>query len=118
MRLLPNFDRHKFNELKNLLAQMGLRFGMELPGFAHVANLRSKGCNNMCQSLNNSWSSPVVALGSAGALIIHDEEKNVNLYLKNLQMLWQLEITAGRPEEIRCFGREVDAAPAANILGA
>jgi hypothetical protein len=52
--------------------------------------------NAICQSLDDPWPSKVVGLGSANNPIIaknpliSDDDENVSLYLKNLEMLWRL----------------------------
>jgi hypothetical protein len=56
---------------------------------ARVAFLETE-INAICQSLNDPWPSKVVTLGSAKNPIISDEEEKVGLYLRNLDMLWQL----------------------------
>jgi hypothetical protein len=112
----PPFGRKSLNEIKEVLAQMGLHLGMEVPGWppenieelakrfephidkhieeytkgkARVATLETE-ISTICQSLDDPWPSRVVALGSASNPIIDDEGEKVSLYLKNLEMLWQL----------------------------
>jgi len=97
---IPNFGRKSFNEIKEMLAQKGLYLGMKVPGWKEyredaakyeerVAFLETE-INAICQSLKDPWASKVVTLGSEGMPIINDEGAKVSLYLKNLQMLWQL----------------------------
>jgi hypothetical protein len=45
--------------------------------------------NAICQSLDDPWPSKVVQLGPSTP-IIDDEDEKVSLYLKNIEMLWQL----------------------------
>ena len=45
--------------------------------------------NAICQSLNDPWPSKVVQLSPSNP-IIDDEDEKVSLYLKNIEMLWQL----------------------------
>jgi hypothetical protein len=108
----PNFGRMSLNEIKEMLVQMGLHLGMEVPGWRpdNIEDLATpdniedlaknkmrvalleKEINTVCQSLNDPWVSSVVALGGASNPIIHDEDEKVSLYLRNLEMLWQLGI--------------------------
>jgi hypothetical protein len=44
----------------------------------------------ICRALDDPWRSIVVAPGSDDSLIIDDEKEKVRLYLKNIEMLWQL----------------------------
>jgi hypothetical protein len=93
-----------------VLAQKGLRLGMNLPGWtpeniedlikgkARAAFLGTE-INAICHSLNDPWLSEVVGLGSARNPIISDEDEKVNLYLKNLEMLWQLGTVARQPQK-------------------
>jgi hypothetical protein len=88
----PNFGRKSLNEIKAVLAQMGLDFGMEVEGAdgdGRVALLQSQ-IDAICQSLDDPWTSKVVIPGGAENPIISDGTGKVNLYLKNLEMLWQL----------------------------
>jgi hypothetical protein len=96
----PNFGRNSLNEVKAVLTGMGLHFGMEVPGWAeHIRNaakdkrrvgfLRTV-IDAICQSLEDPWSSNVGTLRSGGNSIIIDEDEKVRLYLRNLEMLWQL----------------------------
>lgn len=106
---LPNVGRKLVNELKEVLAQTGLCLGMEVPGWsehiegrikdkARIASLGTE-INAICQSLNDPWPSEVVTLESAKNPIISDEDGKVSLYLKNLEMLWQLGTVAKRPKK-------------------
>ncbi len=106
----PHFRRKSLNEINEVLARMGLRLGMEVPGWtreniedlvkgkARVAFLETE-INAICHSLNDPWPAEVVALGSARNPIIGDEDEKVNLYLKNLEMLWQLGTVARQPQK-------------------
>jgi hypothetical protein len=107
MEHIPNFGRFSLREIKGLLAQMGLHLGMAVPGWPpknieslvkdekhleeHKKRLETE-INEICQSLNDPWTSTVVAFGSGSNPIIQDEDGKVNLYLQNLKMLWQLGI--------------------------
>jgi hypothetical protein len=80
-------------------------FGVEVPGWqglvqhrARIAFLKTE-INAICQSLNDPWPSEVAAIGSAKNPIISDEPERVSLYIKTLEMLWQLGIRARRPKE-------------------
>jgi Bacterial RNA polymerase, alpha chain C terminal domain len=104
----PNFGRKSLNEIKEVLTQMGLHLGMELPGWppgnldelAELVRLHKSSLteidrlateiNTICQSLNDQWTSKVVSVESASNPIIDDESEKVSLYLKNLEMLWRL----------------------------
>ncbi len=55
----------------------------------HTALLKTE-INAICQSLNDPWPSEIVDLRGESNPIISDEDEKVRLYLKNLQMLWQL----------------------------
>jgi hypothetical protein len=90
---MPNRSRSLLNELKEVLMQMGLHLGMEVPPpIKRSVELLEAEINAICQSLNDPWVSSVVALGGASNPIIHDEDEKVSLYLRNLEMLWQLGI--------------------------
>jgi Bacterial RNA polymerase, alpha chain C terminal domain len=115
----PNFGRKCLYEIKEVLAQMGLQPGMNVPGWrpANIEKLTKDGLtkhkarfaflkteiNAICQSLDDSWSSEVAVLGDAKSPIIDDEPDRVSLYLKNLEMLWQLGIRARQPEKPAAF---------------
>jgi hypothetical protein len=98
----PNFGRRPLDEIKGLLAPMGLHLGMEVPGWppenidelssdiARVAVLETK-ISAICQSLSDQWPSKVVTLEGPSP-IISDVDVNVRLYLNNLKMLWRLGI--------------------------
>jgi hypothetical protein len=112
----PNFGRKCMNEIKELLAPMGLHLGMRVPGWPpenieelaarfepHIdkhIEAYAKGTTRISTleteldtiggSLDDWWPSKVVALGSASNPIINDDDEKVRLYLKNLEMLWQL----------------------------
>jgi hypothetical protein len=102
--------RKSIHHIKEVLAQAGLRLGMEVPGStreniedlvkgkARVAFLETE-INAICHSLNDPWPAEVAALGSARNPIISDEDEKVNLYLKNLEMLWQLGTVARQPQK-------------------
>jgi hypothetical protein len=95
---LPNFGQHSLNEIKEELAKMGLHLGMELRCWSPENRGDLKGRKEfleteikaICQSLSDPWPSNVVTLGSPRNPIIDDDEEKVSLYLKNLEMLWQL----------------------------
>jgi Bacterial RNA polymerase, alpha chain C terminal domain len=98
MLRVPNFGRDGLNEVKKILAPMKLDLGMKIPGWPsdvteeknmRVALLKSE-INNICQSLSDPWPSKVVSLESQGNPIISDDDEKVSLYLKNLDMLWEL----------------------------
>jgi hypothetical protein len=55
--------------------------------------------NAICQSLEDPWPSKVVVLGSTKNPIISDEDEKVSVYLKNLEMLWQLGTAARQPQK-------------------
>jgi hypothetical protein len=110
----PNFGVRPLQDTKAVLAQMGLHFGMEVPGWPpeniedlvrgedlvrkeRIAVLETE-INTICQSLDDPWPSEVVALGSTNNPIISDDDEKVSLYLKNLEMLWQLGTAARRPQ--------------------
>jgi hypothetical protein len=106
----PNFGRKCLVEIKEMLAQMGLQLDMEVPGWRRenanklVNDLARIECleteiRAICQSLNDPWPSEVVPLGSQRNRIIDDEIERVNLYLKNLDMLWQLGTRVSQPKE-------------------
>jgi hypothetical protein len=98
----PNFGRRSLNEIKEVLYQMGLHLGMEVPGWSasseFLANKRrfdflTSQVGEICAKLDDPWNSRVVALEKASGGehgIIADTDERVNLYLRNLQMLWQL----------------------------
>jgi hypothetical protein len=106
----PNFARKSLNEIKEGLAQIGLNLGMEVPGWPpenvqspakdeeRIAFLHSE-INAICRSLNDPWPSKVVALESAKNPIISDDDEKVSLYLKNLEMLWQLGTLPRQPQK-------------------
>jgi hypothetical protein len=111
----PNFSRKCLNEIKEVLAQMGLHLGMNVPGWqpenieeltkegltkhkARIAFLKTE-INAICQSLTDPWASEIAAVGSPKNPIISDEPDKVSLYLKNLEMLWQLGLQARQPKE-------------------
>jgi hypothetical protein len=50
--------------------------------------------NEICQSLDDPWVSEVTAIGKKRNPIISDDDDKVTLYLKNLEMLWQLGTVA------------------------
>jgi hypothetical protein len=97
----PRLGHKSIHHIKEVLAQAGLHLGMEVPGWspeniedffkakARIAFLETE-IDAICNSLDDPWTSKVVRLGSAGNPIISDEAGKVNLYLKNLEMLWQL----------------------------
>jgi hypothetical protein len=111
----PNFGHKSIDEIKRVLAQMGLHLGMNVPGWSpeniedfFKAKLRIEflgtEINAICQSLTDPWPAEIVALGSAKNPIISDEDEKVNLYLKNLEMLWQLgTVAARRPQKLAAF---------------
>ncbi len=106
----PNAGRRSLNEIKEVLAQMGLHLGMEVPGWppeniedlaqdkARIASLEAD-ISTICQSLDDPWPSEIVALGSAQNPIIDAEDEKVSLYLKNLEMLWQLGAVEKQPQK-------------------
>lgn len=49
--------------------------------------------NELAQSLEDSWSSDVVNFSGNDFPIISDSNEKVGLYLRNIKMLWGLEIT-------------------------
>ena len=113
---VPNFGRRSLNELKEVLAQIGLSTCMEVPGWPpenieeltknidgvtkqfeelakrneHIASVETK-IGEICQALSDPWPSKVVTLESPSP-IIGDRDEGVRLYLRNLNMLWQLGI--------------------------
>ena len=92
----PNFGPKRLFEIKEVLVDVGLRLGMEIPGSPREKDVRlaswDKEINAICQSLNDPWGSAVVGLETGSNPIIRDKEEKVRLYLKNLEMLWQLGI--------------------------
>jgi hypothetical protein len=101
MLMWMNFGRRKLHEVKEVLVQMGLHLGMKMPDWqAHSNKIMRRQylenqVNAICQPLDDPWGSAVVALDSEDNMIIHDQREKVRLYLKNLEMLWQLGIVAG-----------------------
>jgi len=102
MLRITNLGRKGLNEIKEVLAENGLYFGMEVPGWSEyrkrVAFLEVK-INAICQSLKDPWFSKVVMLGGDEMTIINDEDEKVNLYLNSLVMLWQLGTSAAQTQE-------------------
>jgi hypothetical protein len=98
----PPLGRKSLNEIKEVLAQMGLHLGMEVPGWslavARVAFLETE-IKAICQSLDDPWPTEIVALESAKNPIIDAEDEKVSLYLKNLDMLWQLGTVERQPQK-------------------
>jgi Bacterial RNA polymerase, alpha chain C terminal domain len=93
---MPNSGRKSLYEIKEVLAPMGLQLGMEpddVDVTGRVAFLQSE-IEAICKSLDDPWTSKVVIPGDAENPIISDEGGKVKLYLKNLQMLWQLGTVA------------------------
>jgi hypothetical protein len=102
----PNFGRKSLNEIKEVLVQMGLHLGTEIPHWPpsnieelsenierasemyRVTFLKSE-TEKICQALDDPWRSIVVAPGDE-SLVVDDEKEKVRLYLKNIEMLWQL----------------------------
>jgi hypothetical protein len=90
---MPNSGRKSLNEIKEVLAEMGLHLGMEVPGWPpenieEMARDAERGVhervqlltaeiNDICRSLADPWEFRVVALGSASNLIIADEDEKV-----------------------------------------
>jgi hypothetical protein len=125
----PNVGHRVLNEIKEVLAQMGLHLGMDVPGWppenieqlkkntegfekaeARVAFLEKK-TKAICQALSDPWPSTVAMLGSADNPIISDENEKVSLYLKTLEMLWQLGIVKQRQKVatlVSNIGRRAD----------
>jgi hypothetical protein len=71
---------------------MGVHLGMEADDVdvtRRVAFLESE-VGAICKSLDDPRTSKVVIPGSAENPIINDVAGKVNLYLNNLEMLWQL----------------------------
>jgi hypothetical protein len=107
---IPNFGRKILNELKEVLAQMNLHLNMQIPGWAsenigelakareHVEILKLE-VKGICASLNDPWASNVLGLSSAGNVLIDDDIEKVDLYLKNIQMLWQLGMVPRRQQQ-------------------
>jgi hypothetical protein len=103
----PNFGRKPLNEIKEALAKMGLHLGMDVRGWApditnalvkdqsRVGFLKVK-INEICESLKDPWTVEVAALESLNHRIIDDESKKVDIYLRNLEMLWQLGTNESR----------------------
>jgi hypothetical protein len=88
----PNLGRKGLNEIKEALAPMGLHLGTEsgdVDVMERVGLLETQ-INAICQSLDDPWTAKVAILESANNPIINSEAGKVNLYLKNLEMLWQL----------------------------
>jgi len=126
MLRVPNFGRKALNDVKEALRQMGLHLGAEeVPGWPpeniddlvkdieRIGFLRDMGFLGMevkaiCQSLNDPWTSSVVALGAENNPIIQDENEKVSLYLKNLMMLWELGIATSQ--------RQKHAMTASNVI--
>jgi Bacterial RNA polymerase, alpha chain C terminal domain len=54
------------------------------------ATFCQKEISTICQSLSDPWPSEVVSVESPMNPIISDDHQKVSLYLKNLNMLWQL----------------------------
>jgi Bacterial RNA polymerase, alpha chain C terminal domain len=108
---MPNMGRKALNEIREVLAQMGLHLGMEVPGWTPENIEKLEGdqkrigfleteINAICQTLNDPWSSAVLALGSGNNPIISDEDDKVSLYLKNLEMLWQLGMVTRQGQKV------------------
>jgi hypothetical protein len=111
---MPNTGRKSLDEIREMLAQMDLQLGTEVPDWppenveelaanvehlikkfearAHqderVAFLGAK-VKEVCQSLSDPWPSNVVNLLSPGSIIV-DGERRVAVYLENLKLLWRL----------------------------
>jgi hypothetical protein len=66
----------------------------------HIDSLKME-ITAICQSLSDPWPSKVVYRPTLGETnpIISDDDKKVNLYLNNLEMLWQLGTAAVPPIE-------------------
>ena len=115
------FGYKSLNEIKNVLALMGLHLGVEIPGWPpsdldklaqafadqRLSNdsmrvgLLETEINNICQSLNDAWASQVAAFGSADNPIISDDGAKVALYLRNLKMLWQLGLVPTERQKLQ-----------------
>jgi hypothetical protein len=121
MLRIPNLGRKAFEQIKEALAEKGLHFGMQVPDWPpeniervaeayachpkemdRVAFLRSQ-IGDICESLNDRWSSEVVTFRSEDNPIISDESHRVVLYLKNLAMLWQLGIKSAEPNPLEAL---------------
>jgi hypothetical protein len=48
--------------------------------------------SDMCQCLEDPWTAHVAGIGEDGHSIIHASPEKVALYLKNIDMLWQLGV--------------------------
>jgi hypothetical protein len=109
----PNMGRKSLSEIEEALARKGLQLGLdEVPGWppeniedltkdVERAEFLETEINAICQSLNDPWTSTVVALGSGRNPIISDEEKKVSLYLNNLEMLWQLGLKGPETDDTK-----------------
>lgn len=103
---LPNFGKKSLGEIEAALARLDLHLGMEVPAWppanveelmldhARIESLPMR-IKAICESLDDPWNSKVAALESPQNPIILDEVEKVHLYVKNLEMLWQLGIKIG-----------------------
>jgi hypothetical protein len=134
MLRVPNFGRTSLHGIKDVLVQMGLHLGMELPGWPpeDVENLRKyktrvsfleAAINSICQALDDRWTSAVVPFESKRNPIISDEEEKVSLYLKNLEMIWRLGVQTKQRQNISASLSDTDTrterpAPGADAMRA
>jgi Bacterial RNA polymerase, alpha chain C terminal domain len=107
---IQHLGRKSLDEITEALSQMGLALGVEVPGWppknieeliSDTARLKflETEIDTICQSLDDPWPSEVVAIGSEENPIIDDDDEKVTLYLKTLEMLWQLGIRVKQPKE-------------------
>jgi hypothetical protein len=85
--LLPSFLM--FGEHKGVFTAIRFNRGFFAFNTTRREFLRAE-INAICQSLNDPWPSEVVALGDPNNPVIDDTDEKVSLYLRNLEMLWQL----------------------------
>lgn len=128
MLRVPNFGRRSLNEIREILVQIGLHLGMDVQGWppenpesllkytTRVSFLKAE-VNSICESLSDPWNSDVVPIESKDNSIINDEHDRIALYLKNLEMLWQLGIQTKQRDERLVAPDKVQAGYVIDLTG-
>ena len=121
MLRIPNFGGKSLNEIKEVLVQRGLHFGVEIPHWPpqnieelsreverapemyRMAFLKTE-TEKVCQSLDDPWRSVVIPPSDDKTPIIDDEKEKVRLYLTNIEMLWRLGTTVAGKSAAKDIG--------------